>query len=96
MPPESHDGLYYNLTQLPQAVVIVLGIAAKLVTHFVRLADVGQTACTVLGVLSTDLLRHPATLTSLDEPACAPPAFECAAQAAESPDAAYGLCCTAS
>ncbi|KAI9062897.1 hypothetical protein FKP32DRAFT_1572734 [Trametes sanguinea] len=52
-----------TLTQLPQAVlVVVLGVAAKLVIDYVRLSDVVQTACTVLGValgvLVTDLLSQ--------------------------------------
>ncbi|OSD06867.1 hypothetical protein PYCCODRAFT_1359432 [Trametes coccinea BRFM310] len=52
-----------TLTQLPQVVlVVVLGVAAKLVIDYVRLSDVVQTACTVLGValgvLVTDLLSQ--------------------------------------
>ncbi|RPD59841.1 hypothetical protein L227DRAFT_502989 [Lentinus tigrinus ALCF2SS1-6] len=55
--------IHNTLTQLPQAVIIVVvGVAAKLVIDFVRLADVVQTACTVLGValgvLFTDLLAQ--------------------------------------
>ncbi|KAI0775712.1 hypothetical protein BD413DRAFT_689096 [Trametes elegans] len=52
-----------TLTQLPQVVVVVVvGVAAKLVIDFIRLSDVVQTACTVLGValgvLCTDLLSQ--------------------------------------
>ncbi|KAJ2974028.1 hypothetical protein NUW54_g11960 [Trametes sanguinea] len=52
-----------TLTQLPQVVlVVVLGVAAKLVIDYVRLSDVVQTACTILGValgvLVTDLLSQ--------------------------------------
>ncbi|KAI0780058.1 hypothetical protein C8Q74DRAFT_738202 [Fomes fomentarius] len=55
--------IHNTLTQIPQAVVVaVVGVAAKLVIDFVRLADVVQTACTVLGValgvLATDLLAQ--------------------------------------
>ena len=55
--------VHNTLTQIPQAVVVVaVGVAAKLVIDFVRLADVVQTACTVLGValgvLLTDLLAQ--------------------------------------
>ena len=43
--------IHNTLTQIPQIVVVaVVGVAAKLVIDFVRLADVIQTACTVLGV----------------------------------------------
>ncbi|TFK87535.1 hypothetical protein K466DRAFT_490695 [Polyporus arcularius HHB13444] len=53
--------IHNTLTQLPQAViVVVVCVVAKLVIDFIRLADVVQTACTVLGValgvLFTDLL----------------------------------------
>ncbi|KAL1939798.1 hypothetical protein VTO73DRAFT_9498 [Trametes versicolor] len=52
-----------TLTQLPQVVVaVVVGVVAKLVIDFLRLSDVMQTACTVigvaLGVLVTDLLAQ--------------------------------------
>ncbi|KAI8993022.1 hypothetical protein BD414DRAFT_293465 [Trametes punicea] len=52
-----------TLTQLPQVVfVVILGVAAKLVIDYLRLSDVVQTACTVLGValgvLVTDLLSQ--------------------------------------
>ena len=55
--------IHNTLTQLPQAVVVVVvGVAAKLVIDWVRLNDVVQTACTVLGValgvLLTDLLAQ--------------------------------------
>ncbi|KAI0706828.1 hypothetical protein C8T65DRAFT_708770 [Cerioporus squamosus] len=55
--------IHNTLTQLPQAViVVVVGVAAKLVIDFIRLADVVQTACTVLGaalgVVFTDLLAQ--------------------------------------
>ncbi|TBU56364.1 hypothetical protein BD310DRAFT_882666 [Dichomitus squalens] len=55
--------IHNTLTQLPQAVVVVVaGVAAKLVIDWVRLSDVVQTACTVLGValgvLLTDLLAQ--------------------------------------
>ncbi|KAI0630359.1 hypothetical protein C8Q77DRAFT_1160700 [Trametes polyzona] len=52
-----------TLTQVPQVVVVVVvGVVAKLVIDFLRLSDVVQTACTVLGValgvLVTDLLSQ--------------------------------------
>ncbi|KAI0358434.1 hypothetical protein OH77DRAFT_1518466 [Trametes cingulata] len=52
-----------TLTQVPQVVfVVIFGVAAKLVIDFLRLSDVVQTACTVLGValgvLVTDLLAQ--------------------------------------
>ncbi|CDO77322.1 hypothetical protein BN946_scf184775.g12 [Trametes cinnabarina] len=70
-----HGVLIQNtLTQLPQVVlVVVLGVAAKLVIDYVRESDVVQTACTVLGValgvLVTDLLSQfidPALLGDAD------------------------------
>ncbi|KAH9931100.1 uncharacterized protein BXZ73DRAFT_90185 [Epithele typhae] len=53
--------IHNTFTQIPQVVVVaVVGVAAKLLIDFVRLGDVAQTACTVLGaalgVLFTDLL----------------------------------------
>ncbi|KAI0823635.1 hypothetical protein BC628DRAFT_1324602 [Trametes gibbosa] len=52
-----------TLAQLPQVVVVVvIGVIAKLIIDFLRLSDVVQTACTVLGValgvLVTDLLAQ--------------------------------------
>ncbi|KAM5531572.1 hypothetical protein V8D89_014741 [Ganoderma adspersum] len=55
--------IHNTLTQVPPAVVVVVvGVLAKLVIDFVRLGDVVQTACTLLGValgvLFTDLLAQ--------------------------------------
>ena len=55
--------IHNTFTQLPQVVLVaVLGVAAKLVLDFVRLGDVVQTSCTVLGaalgLLATDLLAQ--------------------------------------
>lgn len=55
--------IHNTLTQVPQAVVVVvIGVLAKLVIDFVRLGDIVQTACTLLGValgvLFTDLLAQ--------------------------------------
>ncbi|PIL36179.1 hypothetical protein GSI_01839 [Ganoderma sinense ZZ0214-1] len=55
--------IHNTLTQVPQAVVVVVvGVLAKVVIDFVRLGDVVQTACTLLGValgvLFTDILAQ--------------------------------------
>ncbi|KAI1794126.1 hypothetical protein LXA43DRAFT_159540 [Ganoderma leucocontextum] len=55
--------IHNTLTQVPQAVVVVVvAVVAKLVIDFVRISDVVQTACTLLGValgvLFTDLLAQ--------------------------------------
>ena len=55
--------IHNTFTQLPQVVVVaVFGVVVKLVIDFVRLGDVAQTACTVLGaalgLLFTDLLAQ--------------------------------------
>ncbi|KAI0645707.1 hypothetical protein C8Q79DRAFT_910879 [Trametes meyenii] len=68
-----------TLAQIPQVVlVVVFGVAAKLVIDFIQLSDVVQTACTVLGValgvLATDLLSQfvDPVITGAIEPSRAP------------------------